>query len=97
VSALLVGRDLIIILATVAAYYGLLALALRRAFSLPPQRAALWILGTLPLRLALVGLGVVWLIRARSLWGVLVILLGMLAGQFVFARWIRAKGLAHGD
>jgi hypothetical protein len=55
------------------------------------------VVATLPLRLALIGLGVVWLIRAQHLWGILLMLIGLLLGQFAVARWVRLEGNRHGD
>lgn len=90
------ARDVAVSLATVVGYFGLLAWAVRRALALPAKQAALCILATLPLRLALIGLSVVWLIRAQHLWGIPLILIGLLVGQFAMGRWARLEGKGYG-
>lgn len=91
-----VARDVAVSLAVAAGYFGLLIWALRRALALPAKQAALCVLLTLPLRLALVGVGVAWLIRAQHLWGIPLVLLGLLVGQFALGRRVRLEGAAHG-
>jgi hypothetical protein len=93
---MVIARDAAVSLATVIGYFGLLAWAVRRALRSPAKQAALYILATLPLRLALIGLSVVWLIRVQSLWGIPLVLVGLLVGQLVIGRRVRLEGNGHG-
>lgn len=88
----LLMRDLGLSLVLALGYFGLLALLARRLFSLEPKQATLYVAISLPLRLGLLGMGMIWLLRRDGLIGAVSMVLGLWLGRFLIGRIHRRGG-----
>ncbi len=70
------------------AYFGALALLVRRLGDATPKRALLAITLSLPVRLGLLGVVMAWVVRTNGLAGALALLPSLLIGRIVIRRWL---------
>ncbi len=73
-------------------YLVLLAVLVRSVRSLPPKRAAFLIAISLPVRLGLLGLALVWSVRSQASIGVLSVVLGLWTGRFTIQHYVHTWG-----
>ena len=79
-------------LAAVWGYLALLAALVHSVRSLPPKLAAILIAISLPIRLGLLGLALVWSVRSQALIGVLSVVLGLWIGRFIIRHYAHTLG-----